>query len=125
MALTTGDRVLAMPICPYPYLTCGPEMGFMFVVFCVVFIAVLESGDCCPHFAEETEVQSGTQTPRAWRACEFHACSSFCPHQGPWAELRVPALPTLGVCTEGESQWGGWYHGAEGGLEEAGLLPQL
>lgn len=96
------------------YLTCGPETGFMFVVFCVVFIAVLESGDCSSHFAEETEVQSGTQTPRAWCACKLH----------PGQSSGCQALPTLGVCTEGESQWGGWYHGAEAGLE-AGFLPQL
>lgn len=101
MALTTYDHVLAMPTCPCPYLTCGPETGFMFVVFRVVFIAVLESGDCCPHFAEETEVQSGTQIPRAWRACKFHACSSFCAHQRPWAELRVPGPSHLGCLYRG------------------------
>lgn len=46
------------------------------------------------------------------------------PIRGPGQSSGCQALPTLGVCTEGESQWGDWYHGAEAGLE-AGLLPQL
>lgn len=54
-----------------------------------------------PHFAEGTEIQSDTQAPRAWRACKVHACSSFCPHQGPWAELGVPGSSHLGCLHRG------------------------
>lgn len=94
-------RVLAMPTCLHPHCTGGPETGFMFTVVHVIFITVLESGGCCPHFAEGTEIQSDTQAPRTWRTCKVHACSSFCPHQGPWAELGVPGSSHLGCLYRG------------------------
>lgn len=124
MALAVGDRVLATPACPRPHLPCGLETGFMFVVVRVVFITVLESGDYCPHSAEGTEVPSGPQAPRAWRACEVHACSSFHPHQGPSAELRVPGPSHLGCLHRGLEPVGAGVTELKMGWEQV-FLPQL
>lgn len=94
----------------------------MFAVVHVVFITVLESGGCCPILRKGLRFRVTPKLPGPGVPARSMLVPVSVPIRGPGQNLGCQALPTLGVCTEGQSQCDGAEDRLGAGLPSSALV---